>query len=250
MAGKTTAGKKPAAKKKQAKSAPSRKAAAPSPERASAPAPGRRNNAPLYLLLVLALAAALLIVVNNRYPGSSPDDGVRQHAGAKGKKDPGTPVQVIPGAQRGGDAKKAEEGKAIPEREVSIFLVRFDERTEKTSMAAVRRKVNAENPLDGALTALIAGPSAGEKRRGYLTAVPATLRVLDSKIQNGNAVIDFSGDIEWGATGSVLLSRIDQIVYTATQFEGVGGVIIRINGRRKNFIGSDGLAIGGPLHRK
>jgi len=70
------------------------------------------------------------------------------------------------------------------------------------------------------------------------------------KIRNKTAEIDFNSAIEYGAAGSILLNRLDQIVYTATQFSGVGSVIIKINGKARQTLGADGLSISGPLHRR
>jgi spore germination protein GerM len=148
--------------------------------------------------------------------------------------------------------KKTEpkETDAAVEKDVRIYLVRFDERTEKTSIVPVTRKVKAAVPVEAAIRALIAGPTEAEKRRGLLTAVPSRLKLRDAQVRQKTAVLDFSGEIEQNASGSILLSRIDQIVYTATQFDGVESVLIRVNGKAKSVIGSDGLAIGAPLRRK
>ena len=83
-----------------------------------------------------------------------------------------------------------------------------------------------------------------------LTAVPHGLRVNGIRLKNGTAEIDFNGAIEQGAGGSVLINRIDQIVYTATQFPNVRSIVIKINGRPRQTLGMDGLSIGGPLHRR
>jgi spore germination protein GerM len=45
------------------------------------------------------------------------------------------------------------------------------------------------------------------------------------------------------------MNRIEQIVFTATQFEGVEGVVIKINGVERSTIGPDGLALARPLTR-
>jgi len=76
------------------------------------------------------------------------------------------------------------------------------------------------------------------------------MRINSVKIRNKTAEIDFNSAIEYGAAGSILLNRLDQIVYTATQFSGVGSVIIKINGKARQTLGADGLSISGPLHRR
>ncbi len=80
--------------------------------------------------------------------------------------------------------------------------------------------------------------------------MPAGLRVRSVTVKHRIAEIDFNSAIEENAAGSILIGRLDQIVYTATELGGVDSVVIKINGRRRQFIGSDGLSIGGPMHRR
>ncbi len=143
-----------------------------------------------------------------------------------------------------------EDKKIVSTRKVKIYLVHFNERTEKTSLQPVFRKVKAGTPVKSALRELIEGPSTSEKNRGLLTAVPRNLKIYSVSITNSTAIIDFNSAIEYGASGSILLNRIDQIIYTATQFENVDSIIIKVNGKLRRFLGSDGIAVSGPLHRR
>ena len=132
---------------------------------------------------------------------------------------------------------------------MKVYFIRMDERTEKIYLAPVSRKVDEPKKVEAALTQLIKGLSGSEKRRGYLSAVPANLKVRRVRVRNGIAEIDFNAAIGYGA-GNILVSRLDQIVYTATQFKEVRAVQVTINGRRHSVLGSDGLSIGSPLHRR
>ena len=46
------------------------------------------------------------------------------------------------------------------------------------------------------------------------------------------------------------MSRIDQIIWTATQIDGINGVQIKINGKTKSTLGNEGISISGVLTRK
>ena len=99
------------------------------------------------------------------------------------------------------------------------------------------------------LEQLIKGPTPYEQGKGYITAVPSHLKIRNIDIKGKTAEIDFNGVIEEGAAGDILLKRIQQIVNTATQFDNIDSIIIKINGQRRKTIGGDGLSIGGPLRR-
>ena len=143
-----------------------------------------------------------------------------------------------------------EEKKVVSTKKVKIYLVHFNERTEKTSLQPVFRQVKAGSPVKSALQELVEGPTASEKNRGLLTAVPRNLKIYSVVITNNTAIVDFNSAIEYGASGNILLNRIDQIIYTATQFENVDSIIIKVNGKLRRFLGSDGIAVSGPLHRR
>jgi len=148
------------------------------------------------------------------------------------------------------EAAKIDDGEPVKrEIDAKIYFVRFNDATEKTFLSSVRRRVREDKKVEEALKLLIRGTNGEEKKKGYLTAIPENLRVNDVKIRNRTAEIDFNSAIEYGATGTILVNRIDQIVYTATQFEDIDSVVIKINGRRQKTLGADGIAIDGPLHR-
>lgn len=241
--------------------------------------PAERSMSPLYVLVIMGLATAILLMVN-KYgfrQGERNGPPPRDHspAGHDARTDgpemekkhddaaamPGEPEKTgMPdrkkdaekiGKPAKSDAVPAKKQAVKPEtKDVKIYLVRLNEESEKMYLAPVARKVAGESVLENTMRELIKGPTASEKKRGMLTAVPSGLRVNRVKIRNNVAEIDFNGAIEQGAAGSILINRIDQIVYTATQFPNVGSVVIKINGKPRQTLGDDGLSIGGPLHRR
>jgi hypothetical protein len=109
----------------------------------------------------------------------------------------------------------------------------------------VQRRVPERDRLGAVLNELVRGASGGEKSRGYLTAVPQDLKIRGVKLNSGVAEIDFSSGLGEGAAGSILVNRIDQIVYTATQFDDVKSVVITINGKRQKTLGATGSLFTG-----
>ncbi len=264
--------KKTTKKKTAAKSVP-KKAAAPSP--AAVPRKAEKGKNPIYVLIIMALVTAIALMVN-RY--SLRDEGERDKPKKKQQ-----PVSIET-QDRKNEREKREEKKTSPDKkekiektgkaekaekiekrepsekkeasdkpateQVKVYFVKLNEKSEKMYLAPVARTVRGGPLVENAMKELIRGPTSAEKKKGHLTAVPAGLRVNSVKIRNQSAEIDFNAAIEQGATGSILIHRIDQIVYTATQFPNVKSVVIKINGKQRQTLGTDGLSIGGPLHRR
>ncbi len=136
------------------------------------------------------------------------------------------------------------------EKKVKLYFIKLHPKTQEMSLTSVPRKVQSQSRLKSTLEKLIQGPSNYEDRKGLHTAIPKSTRIRSIRIRNNIATIDFNRTIELGANGAILIKRLDQIIYTATQFDNVNAVIIKINGRHKRSFGSDGISISGPLKRK
>ncbi len=147
------------------------------------------------------------------------------------------------------DDKKKDEKHPDIRKDVSIYLLKLDEKTERIYLSPVKRTVEEKDILNAALENLIKGPTQKEKDRGFITAVPQGLKIRGISINGRTAEIDFNSAIEEGAAGDILIKRVQQIVYTSTQFENVNSIVIKINGQRRKSMGSDGFSIGGPLKR-
>ncbi len=144
------------------------------------------------------------------------------------------------------EKKKEDEGAIV---RAKVYFLFYNERADKIELRPVVRDVNATVPVKAVLEELIKGPTTLEGKKGYVTAIPPKLKVIDVSIVNNIAFINFNGALEEGAAGNIMLNRLDQIVYTATQFSNVDGIHILINGQRKRFLGPDGISIAGPLRR-
>jgi len=230
--------------------------------------PGVKNsaggNAPFYVLVIIILITIIVLLLNKFYE--------------KGKftlpkiiKDTGKTVTVEDKSSHSGDnmpeKKPAEEEKISEEqtdktgedkadkktetieKEVSVYFLKLNEKTEKIYLSPVKRKVSDRQFLSLALEQLIKGPTKNEEARGFITAVPSNLKIRSIDIKGKTAEIDFNGVIEEGAAGDILLKRLEQIIHTSTQSDSVDSIIIKINGRRRTSIGSDGYSISGPLRK-
>jgi spore germination protein GerM len=136
------------------------------------------------------------------------------------------------------------------QKDYNIYFLKFDSKNERMHVIPVKRQSGAASPLQNSLNELLKGPDRNERRNGILSAIPEDLKIRNIKIVGRNAVLDLNDAIEENANGEILLTRIDQLVYTATQFDGIDGVIIKINGKEKKFLGGEGLSISGPIRRR
>jgi spore germination protein GerM len=214
---------------------------------------GDRRN-PFFMLIILVLLTVIVLLVNNFVktgsrsvtPGKktvAPESVIKEKIGSN--EDSQTAIIEI----KEKDTDKEKKSDAATRR-VRVYFIKLDSRTDKMYLSSVQRKVGEQSTLRDTLNELIKGPTRQEKNRGYLTAVPVNLRIRGVRTRNRTAFVDFNSAIEYGASGNILISRLDQIVYTATQFSNINDIVITINGARRSTLGSDGLSIGGPLTRR
>ncbi|GHV96436.1 hypothetical protein AGMMS50293_27560 [Spirochaetia bacterium] len=114
----------------------------------------------------------------------------------------------------------------------------------------VTRKITvSESPMQDALNALLAGPTAEEKRRGLVSLIPQNTRILSATVRGATAYISFSEDFQYNTYGvEGYAAQLNQIVWTATEFSSVQDVQILIEGRRVDYLG-EGIWIGSPIGR-
>jgi spore germination protein GerM len=76
----------------------------------------------------------------------------------------------------------------------------------------------------------LAGPTAAEKQAGYVSSIPAGVRLNSIRVENGTAFADFSSELNQGG-GSCLVTAIRaQIEKTLEQFSTVNKVEISVAG--------------------
>ncbi|MCU0847410.1 MAG: GerMN domain-containing protein [Spirochaetes bacterium] len=245
-------GGKGAKKTASPKRGPAKKRASKKTQQSPAPVqPGEKNRTAIYLLVILCLITAIVLLLNKfDRPGNVRPVETRKNSPAYKEADKTADLTEKRTPDDNGTDKKTENKDRIAVRDIKVYFFKLNEKTEKVNLLPVNRRVEGTSPVDGAMKELIRGPSKKEKGSGILSAMPQDLRVRGIKISNRIAEIDFNGAIEKDGEGSILMNRLDQIVYTATQFDGIEGVVIKINGKRRNSIGSDGLSVNGPLKRR
>mgnify|MGYP003704336891 FL=1 len=109
-------------------------------------------------------------------------------------------------------------------------------------LVVVGRALDATGP-EAALRALVAGPTPAEVAAGLGTEIPAETTVRWVEVAGDEITVDLSGPFELGGGSLSMFLRIGEVVFTATQFEGIDVVRFRIDGMPVDMIGGEGLMV-------
>jgi hypothetical protein len=117
-------------------------------------------------------------------------------------------------------------------------------------LVAVLREVPATKSVArAAVTAVLAGPTSGEKGRAITSAIPDGSQLLGLAIDGGVATVDLSNEFESGGGSASVLTRLGQMVYTLTQFPTVKSVVFQIEGETKTVFSGEGVVLDKPTNR-
>ena len=135
------------------------------------------NLVPLYILIIMVLAAALVMVINSR-TGKEITSGTADKKNAEEK------------AVHGDTAPAAD---SVPSenalKKMKIYFLIYNERTGKISPASVPRDVAAGKELTAIIDELVKGPTQSEEDRGLISAMPEGMKVRSAAVKNGIAEI-------------------------------------------------------------
>ena len=127
---------------------------------------------------------------------------------------------------------------------VVVYLVRGGH------VAPVRRMaLHTAAPARASLTALLAGPTAAERRLRYTSAIPATTSLRSVSLSERVLTVDLSSRFAAGGGSESMLLRVAQIVYTATAFPSIDRVAFRLDGKPVGAIGGEGVVVWPPVNR-
>lgn len=101
------------------------------------------------------------------------------------------------------------------------------------------------------VVALLAGPNDAElgATPAMYTLMPEGTRLLDLRVDEGVATIDFSGEFESGGGSASAKGRLTQVVYTLTQFPHITGVRFEIDGTPVTSFSDAQLDLSSPVDR-
>jgi germination protein M len=135
-------------------------------------------------------------------------------------------------------------------RRARIFFVEVSPSGEIAVRGVMRSVPDTDSPLTEALTALLDGQAAQELSGGLLTMIPKGVKLRGAHVRDGTATVDLSDEFRFNALGHTgLVAQVKQLVYTATEFTSVKTVQILIEGKKLDYLSSEGPHIGTPISR-
>lgn len=135
--------------------------------------------------------------------------------------------------------------------ELQLYFIEIDADGSVIRKNVKRTIPKNDSPLVTALNLLLAGPDTTKTaEKNCMSLIPEGTKLLGAKVQNGIAYLDFSENFEFNSYGvEGYNGQLMQIVYTATNFSTVKSVQFLIEGKKKEYLGSEGQWIGSPLSR-
>jgi spore germination protein GerM len=157
-----------------------------------------------------------------------------------------TPRDIAPD-ERPDSAESTAPPEAQPGAGPNVYLLAPQAPGEPSRLRAVGREVSAA-PTN-LVNALFAGPTPEDQSNRLRTAIPpgTTLRTA-SRTSNGIVVVDVSPHI-LQATGDALIDAVAQVVFTATELDGVSGVRLLVDGEQREWPRGDGSQTADALTR-
>lgn len=125
-----------------------------------------------------------------------------------------------------------------------IYLLTSQVGGKAQSLVPVARDVD-ETPT-AVLGALLDGPNADEVAAQLHTAVPEGTQLRSATLRGGVLRVDVSNDL-LQLSGDVLVGAVAQIVFTASEIEGVRSVKILVQGEDKQWPAGNGELQAAPL---
>ncbi len=144
------------------------------------------------------------------------------------------------------DQKPAEKNM----RTSTLYFVNVSDENKITLQGITRPVYYDDSPLTETLSALISGLTSSELNKGLLSLIPLGTKIQGISVSNMTATINFNETLSFNNFGKEgLEAELKQIIYTATEFSTVDKVQILIDGKKKQFLSTEGVYIGEPLSR-
>lgn len=218
------------------------------PQEAAMTVPETKQRRPMFVWATAVAAVVLLVglpLFLFRGGDTAPDDVAATLASGPTTTVVGEPTTTIPG------------GTTVPvpatvDAEFSVYLFSDSLTTAGGDPALVPVHWRAA-PLEGASLwqeAMRVLFSSSSKIAGYTTALPVPFDQGSVRLDSGVLTIDLPAEFESGGGTMAMTTRLAQVVFTATQFNGVDSVLFMIGGEVVDVFSSEGLILDGPQTRE
>lgn len=145
-------------------------------------------------------------------------------------------------------AEKPAEAKPVATTSVKLCFVSIDAEGS-VNYKMVSRSVPKDSPLTSAINQLLQGPSfTNSAEKNCTTLIPNGTKLLGASVKDGVATLNFNDAFEINTEGvEGYLAQMNQVINTATEFSNIKSVQFLINGKKKEYLGNEGIWIGSPL---
>ena len=182
-------------------------------------------------------------------PEASPQAAARQGA-ASSAVAPITTIRPQSTTQTQGSRPAPAAVQGARNRAAALYFVRIDDDGAIVRQEVKRQIPVSDSPMLDSLGALLKGPNEDELRRKLISLVPAGTKLLSAQVKGSTAVLNFNEAFMYNHYGiEGYAGQLKQIVFTATAFPNIQDVQILIEGEKHDYLGGEGVYIGGPLSR-
>lgn len=126
-------------------------------------------------------------------------------------------------------------------KDEGIYLVEYNESSGAITLIFRNRNFKNEASIENAIKTLLNGATDDENNKNIISCIPKNTQLLDIFVEDDTVYLNFNEDFEFNPLGNEgTMIQIYQLVYTATQFEGIDKVIFLIDGNLNETIGAEG----------
>ena len=131
-----------------------------------------------------------------------------------------------------------------------VYLVEYDENTGSITLIFRSRNIANNNSIEDTIKTLLDGATDEENKNNIISCIPKDTELLDIFVEGNTVYLNFNESFEFNPLGNEgTMLQIYQLVYTATQFEGIDNVIFLIDGNLNETIGAEGAIENMPFKR-
>ncbi|NEO56930.1 MAG: hypothetical protein F6K54_29975 [Okeania sp. SIO3B5] len=137
--------------------------------------------------------------------------------------------------------------KAVTEKTVELYWVK-DATGEIDLVSSTVKLETADEPeaiLKAAFDRLLVGPTNTD----VFSAIPTGTKVQALTVENNGVYIDLSEEFTSGGGSASMMSRLGQVIYTASSLEPDVKVWIFVGGKPLKMLGGEGLEVSQPITR-
>ena len=135
-------------------------------------------------------------------------------------------------------------------RRATLYFVNIDGENSISLTGVVRPVSFVDSPLTVTIETLLQGLSSTEIGRGLLSLVPEGTSLNGVAVRGNTAYVDFNESFRFNTFGREgYRFQLQQIVFTATEYQSVENVQILVEGEKLSYLGPESPFVGEPLSR-